>query len=147
MPNIQQILKEEISRLARKEIKAQMSGTVKQVALYRKEIVALKREVAGLQRQIASLEKSNKRMSTAKVETAADGQAAMKGISGKRIASKRKALEISAADFAKLVGASMQSVYFWEQGRTKPRNAQLVKLHEIMGIGKREANRRLEEIG
>ncbi|QQE10548.1 helix-turn-helix transcriptional regulator [Planctomycetota bacterium] len=146
MPNIQQILKEEISRLARKEIKVQMSGTMKQVAGYRKEIAALKREITALQRKIITLEKQEKRGREAKVEAAADGQVAVKGISGKRIASKRKALKLSAADFAKLVGASMQSVYFWEQGRTKPRATQLAKLHDLMTIGKREANRRLEEM-
>ena len=147
MPNIQQVLKEEISRLARKEIKAQMSGTVKQVAGYRKEIAALKREVADLQKRIAAVEKQAKRGSKAVVAAAAEGEVAVKGLSGKRIASQRKKMKLSAADFAKLVGSSMQSVYFWEQGRTKPRAAQLAKLHEVMGMGQREAKQKLEEMG
>ncbi|WP_432798971.1 helix-turn-helix domain-containing protein [Poriferisphaera sp. WC338] len=147
MPNIQQVLKDEIARVARKEIKSQMGGTQKQVATQKKEISALKKQVAELQRKIALLAKQEKRIREATVTAASDSDVAVKSISSKRIASQRKKLGLSAADFALLVGASMQSVYFWEQGRTKPRTAQLVKLHDVMQIGVREANRRLEEMG
>ena len=128
-------------------MKVQLADTVKQLAEYRKEIATLKREVASLNKKLGTPGKpaAGRPASVKVADSEGSVQSAVKGISGKRIASKRKALKVSASDFAKLVGASMQSVYFWEQGRTKPRAAQLAKLHEIMGIGKREALRRLEE--
>ena len=146
MPNIQQLLKEEIARVSRKEIKTQMGKTLKQVAEHKKEISTLRKQVAELQRKVTLLSKQEKRVREAQVTAVADGEAAVKPVSGKRIATHRKKLGLSASDFAKLVGASMQSVYFWEQERTKPRATQLVKLHEVLQIGVREANRRLEEI-
>lgn len=40
----------------------------------------------------------------------------------------RTKLDLSAEQYAKLAGASAQSVYFWESGRTKPRAAQVAKV-------------------
>ena len=43
MPNIASVLKEEVVRLARKELKAATEGLKKAVAAHRSEIAALKR--------------------------------------------------------------------------------------------------------
>ncbi len=45
MPNIAAVLKEEIQRLARKELKANTESLKKAVITYRSEIAALKRRV------------------------------------------------------------------------------------------------------
>ena len=49
-------LKDEIRRLARKEIKAQTSTTAKAVAQFRREIANLKRQSRESERKIAFLE-------------------------------------------------------------------------------------------
>ena len=61
------------------------------------------------------------------------------------LASHRKRLGLSAADFGKLLGVSGQSIYKWEPGEVKPRRAQLEAIAAIRTLGKREALARLEQ--
>ena len=51
MPDIASTLKAEISRIARKELRAETEPIKKAVAGYRKEIAALKRRIEALERQ------------------------------------------------------------------------------------------------
>ena len=53
MPNIATVLKDEISRLARKEIRKQTSVLKKASAQYRKDSAEMKRRVSDLQRKVA----------------------------------------------------------------------------------------------
>ena len=55
MSNIGTVLKEEISRLARKEVRSQVDPTKKTTTTHRHEIAALKRQVASLERQVTLL--------------------------------------------------------------------------------------------
>ena len=57
MPNIAQILKSEISRVARKEIRSETLALKKAVTGYRTEIAALKRRTQALERQLQQLRK------------------------------------------------------------------------------------------
>ena len=59
------------------------------------------------------------------------------------MASNRKRLGLSAADFGLLVGASGQSVYAWEQGKARPRVRNLAAIAALRGVGKREVVERL----
>ncbi len=60
------------------------------------------------------------------------------------MASNRRRLGLSAAQFGQLIGASGQSVYAWEQGKSKPHAKNLAAIAALRGIGKREAEARLE---
>jgi hypothetical protein len=57
MPNIANILKSEISRLARKEMRENSDGLRKAVAAHRAEIAALKRRVQALEALVKRLAK------------------------------------------------------------------------------------------
>ena len=57
MPNIATVLKEEISRLARKEIKSQTEAIRKASAEHRKKIAEMRRQISELQRKVSFLEK------------------------------------------------------------------------------------------
>lgn len=57
MPNIGTLLKQEISRLARREIRGQVRTTKKASAQYRRHIAALRRQVAMLERQLTVLQR------------------------------------------------------------------------------------------
>ena len=57
MPNIAALLKDEISRLSRKEIRRQMGPMRKASAAHRRHIAALKREIARLEKSVAALGK------------------------------------------------------------------------------------------
>jgi len=53
MPNIATVLREEIVRLARKEIRRQTNALKKVSAQYRKDIAEMKRRVSDLQRRVS----------------------------------------------------------------------------------------------
>ena len=139
MPSLSTILKGEITRLARKEIKAAIDPVRKANAGHRKEIAELKRQVASLQRDLKAASKP----STARVEA----DEASTRFSAKGLKSLRAKLGLSAAEFGQLVGASGQSIYNWETGKAVPRASQQAALAAVRGIGKREAGKRLAEIG
>jgi len=152
MPNLTSVLNEEIRRLARKEIREQVGKTIKQVADQRREIADLKRTNADLNRRLNFLEKQEKQRLEQPAEPMvvihkADGKvepASTARFSPKWLAKHREKLELSAADYAKLVGCSPLSIYKWEKGESTPRAAQREALAAIRGLGKREAQRRIE---
>lgn len=140
MPNIASVLKQEISRVARKELRAQTDSLKKTVTALRSEVSALKRrmqEFEGQQRKAARAKPSP----TPTAAEPADGKVVR--FSAKGLASNRRRLGLSAADLGMLVGASGQSVYLWENGKTQPRAKQLPAIAALRGIGKREAAQRL----
>ena len=53
---------------------------------------------------------------------------------------------LSAKDYAALIGTTQLSVYKWESGRAAPRPNMTSKISAVLGLGKREAARRLEAI-
>jgi len=152
MPNLNTVLNEEIRRLARKEIRSQVGKTQKQVAEQRREIAELKRINADLNRRLNFLEKQEKQRLEQPAEPAVvvqkdDGTvepASTARFSPKWLAKHREKLGFSAAEYAKLVGCSPLSIYKWEKGESTPRAAQREALAAVRGIGKREAQQRIE---
>lgn len=136
--NIAAVLKSEISRLARKELKAETEALRKVSAKYRAEIAALKREVAELQRQVKSLSKTGVRQRRANTEEGPNESIAIR-FSAKGLAAQRQRLGLSAEKFGKLVGVSGQTIYLWEAEKTRPRNGQLHSIAAVRKMGKREA--------
>jgi len=146
MPNIAKVLKDEIQRLARKEVKSP-------VGKLRKDTVSLKRAVAGLKRQIAQLLRDARHLmaaeaTRAKVQPQAAPEAAEKlRFTAKGIRALRQKLKLSQADFARLVGVTPLAVYQWERkpsGRLRLHETTRQALTGIRGIGVREARKRLE---
>jgi len=60
--------------------------------------------------------------------------------------SLRSRLGLSAPQLALLLGVSEQSVYNWETKKATPRKEQLAAIIAMRGIGKREAQQRLDAI-
>ena len=145
MPNITTIFKQEITRLARKEIKIHTGSLRKATAQERKDIAALKRQITELQRHIKKLIRQQAATTTTPATETEEGKAIRFRKEG--VIAQRKRLGLSQADFGKLIGVTLQSVYHWEHGKSKPRRGQLAALAGIRGIGKREAVSRLEQGG
>ncbi len=142
MANLAATLKEEIQRLARKEIKAQTGTTRQAVAQYRREIAKLKRQLHEQEKKISFLQKQEqKRLGQPQ---AAEESAGDVRFSAKSVRAQRSRLGLSAKDYGKLVGVSPLTIYNWEQGKTRPQKAQLASLAAVRGIGKREALVKLE---
>ena len=144
MANIVSVLREEICRLARKEIRQQMGVTVKASAQHRRDIADLKRQVQKLKKAIAFLERQEKKRLA---EQPAVKEAEGARFSAKGVKAQRSRLGLSAKDYGKLVGVSEMTIYNWEQGKSKPQAKQLAALVDVRGLGKREAMKRLEMVG
>ena len=142
MADLAGALKEEIRRLARKEVKAQTGATKQAVAQYRREIAKLKRQLAAQEKRIAFWEAQEKKRiaEPQATENLAEGVR----FSARSVKSQRDRLGLSAADYARLVGVSPLTIYNWEHGKSRPRKEQLAALVAVRGIGKREATKRLE---
>jgi DNA-binding transcriptional regulator YiaG len=147
MPNIANVLKAEITRLARKEVRDEVDGLRKASAVQRSEIAALKRRVQALESTIKRLSKTLPAAAPARVETVADDEGG-RGLRFRAagMAANRKRLGLSAADFGLLVGATGQSIYGWESGNSKPRQQAVAAIAALRGVGKREVAERLVAI-
>lgn len=142
MPNIAAMLKDEISRLSRKEIRRQMLPLRRMSAAHRRHIAALKREIARLEKSVASLGKRG--AAAAPATQAGDDGANAQRFQARGLVSLRARLGLSAAELAKLIGVSAQSVYNWENRKATPRRSQVAQIAQLRGLGKKEARARLE---
>lgn len=140
MPNIGAVLKDEISRLCRREIRKAVTSVKKASSSYRREIAALKRQVAALQKKSAFLEKRSNAAGESKAPAL---PARPVRFVAKGLRSMRLRLGLSAPQLALLLGVSEQSVYNWETKKATPRKEQLAAIIALRGIGKREAQERL----
>ena len=134
-------LKDEIRRLARKEIKAQTGRTARAVAQHRREIALLKRQQRELERKLAHIQAHSRNVqpTTAAAELNDDSR-----FSARSVKAQRRRTGLSAADYAKLVGVSPLTIYNWENQKSRPRQEQLAALVSLRGLGKREAKAKLE---
>jgi DNA-binding transcriptional regulator YiaG len=137
MPNVVSVLKEEILRLAKREAKADVAKAQQAASQYRREIAELKRLLARRDREIRQLKRAGHQPEEAPL--------AGTRFSAKSVKAQRQRLGLSAADYGKLVGVSGLTVYTWEQGKARPRKAQLAALVAVRGISKREALAKLAQ--
>jgi DNA-binding transcriptional regulator YiaG len=143
MPNIATLLREEISRLARRQIRSETTAFKKASAQHRRDIAELKRQVSDLQGRVSLLEKQVLRDVSSQV---AEADATGVRFTAKGLRSQRKRLGLSAADYGKLVGVTAQSIYSWENEESRPRKKQLPVLASLRSMGKREAQARFEQL-
>jgi len=137
MPNIASILKDEISRVARKEVRSETAGLKKAVSAYRAEIAALKRRAQALEQELRRLSKAGTKAAPA-VAAEEPSREALR-FSAKSLAAQRQRLGLSADDCGRLVGASGQSIYNWEAGTVRPRAKHLPAIAALRQLGKKEA--------
>ena len=57
--------------------------------------------------------------------------------SAKSLASQRRRLGLSAEDIGRLIGASGQSVYNWEAGKARPREAHRAAITALKTLGRK----------
>jgi DNA-binding XRE family transcriptional regulator len=141
MPNVAALLKEEITRLSRKEVRRQLAGTKKASAQYRHHIAALKRQIGSLEREVSAL-RTRVLERTLQAVTAPDGTKTR--FLAKGLRSHRARLGLSAEEYGRLAGVSAQTIYSWERETSTPRAAQRASLAAIRSLGKGKARTRLE---
>ncbi len=133
-------LRDEIRRLARKEARAQVATTKRATAQHRREIAQLKRKLATSERRIERLEGRLSRGTS--TETVAPAEPRNR-FSARSVRAQRRRLRLSAAEYGRLIGVSGQTIYQWEQGKSRPRKSQFTALIALRSIGRREALARL----
>ena len=148
MPDLGGMLKEEIRRLARKEVRTA-------IANLRKDNAMLKRVAADHKRRLAKVERENRQLMTDAVKPrkqalpASEDVVQSARITGKMIRGIRAKLKLSQADFAKLVAVNPQTVYQWErkQGRLVFRGNSKAAIVELRKLHPHEAQERLGKSG
>lgn len=140
MKNLTDALRDQITRIAKKEAKAQIVSLKSASAAYRRDIGDLKKVVKRLERRLSYLERQEKKRAE-KLPSPKLAEGAR--FSPRGLKSHRKKLGLSAADYGLLAGLSAQTIYSYEQGKSKPRPAQLARLVAVRDLGKREALRRM----
>ena len=141
MPNIGTVLKSEISRVSRKEVRGETQALKKSISQYRTQIADLKRRMQALEQQVKRVRKVAASASTVEVELEPHTKIRF---SAKSLIAQRRRLGLSAAAMARLLGVSALSVYKWESGNTRPRAKQIEAIAALRSMGKRDVAQRLE---
>jgi DNA-binding transcriptional regulator YiaG len=146
MPTIAQVLKAEVSRIARRELRMSLVRS-------RKEIATLRRGLADLRSRFLASESDRKTLAktlkSSGIAAAPDSKAAPDGgwFSSKGIRSLRKRLKLTQRAFARLSGVTAQAVYAWERGgargKLRLRRQTAVALAGLRDLGTKEAKARL----
>ena len=138
MSNIASVLREEISRISRKEIRRETASLKKSSTTHRSEIAALKRRVQELERQLRRVGRGGQ----SSPPPAANEDSISPGtrFSARSMAAQRKRLGLSAAECGLLIGASAQSIYNWEEGKARPRAQHLPAIFALRNLGRRQAS-------
>jgi DNA-binding transcriptional regulator YiaG len=141
MANIASVLKTEITRIARKEVRAEIENLKKANSQHRGHIAELRREIAALQKQLRQV--SRERAAVADETKALDRKYRFSAI---RLAAHRAKLGLSAADYGKLAEVSGSTVYLWEQKKSRPKPEQVQRLGMLKGVSRKAALAQLEQI-
>ena len=140
MSKLVSTLKDEIVRIARKEIRAETEALRAASNRYRAEIAGLKRQLAELEKMLRKSASGTRAVPAAsepggKLRFRADG-----------LRGHRERLGVTAKDKAALLGVSVQTLANWESGKTKPRASQLETIAATRKLGKREVAAKLSEV-
>lgn len=141
MPNIAVTFRQEITRIARREIRTETQALRRASARFRRDIAELKRQASTLKAEVARLEQ---RVAQDVAPLIAEAGPAGGRYSARSVLAQRKRLGLSAADYGKLIGVTGHTVYKWEHGTSRPRSAQISALASLRSLGKTEAITRLK---
>jgi DNA-binding transcriptional regulator YiaG len=136
MPNIAAVLKTEISRIARKEIRAETASLKKTAISHRSDIAGFKRRIQALEQQLRRSERTRPDAPAVAENGASPSKTRF---SAKSLTSQRRRLGLSAGDLGLLVGVSTQSIYNWEEGKARPHARHLPALAALKTLGKKDA--------
>ena len=137
MPSLATLLKEEIGKIARKEVQDQVRGL--------KQLVREQRDaIARLEKQIGSAQAAK---SAAKVRKPAGtgDRRKQRRIAPNTIKKHRKRLKLSQAELGEILNVSTNTVLRWEAGTSKPRKKHLPGLDQLRTISMRELKKQLGE--
>jgi len=142
MGKLEGIIKEEIIRLAKREMRAKFVPLRRDVRSLKITASQLRKSVAGLQRLVSQQAKQMGPKPVAEV-TPEDMKKAR--ISPRLIKSLRKHLGVSQRELAKLVGVTVGAVFQWEKGKFEPKDNKKKLLIGLRKLGRQGARKLLAE--
>lgn len=166
---ISRIVQQEVRRQTAEASKAAAQGQ-REIAALKGQIEKLQNQSASLPGQEAPKQAVSKKTGRKKAKTApkaakskkesgktretdtgagaaaAEKQALRKRFSAETLKKERDRLGLSADNYGRLIGASGLSIYNWEQAKAIPRSSNIEALLQIKGIGKRKAQKILEDL-
>ena len=142
MGKIEAVVRDEIARLARKEIR-------QQVEPLRGEVRDLKRRIVKLEKLAQPIHKEIKKRREAKLESMASLRAPEEEVKAARITAAwvsnlRMKLNLSQAELANLLGVSTSGVCAWEYGKALPKGKNRTALVALRKLGRRDVLKLLE---
>ena len=136
MGKMEQTLKSEITRLAKKQVRATYLPLARDVRRLKRTVSALRKTVAVLARLGAELQAQRTAERSRLVAAPEEIRAAR--ISPGLIKKLRARLGITQGELATLVGVSGSAVGFWEYGKAKPEGHNREALVALRKLGRRE---------
>ncbi len=142
MPNVAKVLKEEISRLSRKEARNATARLEKSNATLRGTVASLRKEVSGLKAEQKRMASALTRLAKAAGEPPPAEEFRM---TSRSVRSLRKKLSLTQAEFGELLGVSAQAVFLWESkgGRLTFRGNSEAALKDALQLDAPAARERL----
>ena len=141
MGKIETVMKEEIARLARREVR-------QSVVPLKKEVRGLRARVRDLESRLRAAEKTAKHRAegcvTPPLEADAEEVEAAR-INGKWVQSLRSKLNLTQSDLARILGISVSGVRTWEYDLSKPRGKNREALVALRKLGRRDVKNMLAE--
>ena len=156
MPSIATLLREEISKIARKEVQDQVRELKQTVREQRDAIARLEKQIGPAKAKAATKSAATKSAAAkpAAAKSAAAKPAAKASAGDRRkqlriapntIKKHRKRLKLSQAELGEILNVSTNTVLRWEAGTSKPRRKHLPGLDQLRTISKRELKKQLGE--
>jgi DNA-binding transcriptional regulator YiaG len=143
MPNLAVLLKDEIGRLARKEVRSSCGPLQDQVRDLKKTVRQQRDTISRLEREMGQLKAISAKPSE-KILSAPDvGDSAQIRLSASSIKKHRKRLKLSQTELGKLLNVSTNTIVRWEAGTSKPRAAYRPGIAQLRTMGVREVKKML----
>jgi DNA-binding transcriptional regulator YiaG len=145
MGKVEEAVRSEITRLARKELRATVGPLSKEVRDLKRTVGRLATAIVKLDRDAA--QKAERQARKKGWLEVADDEVRTARLSARVIKNLRKKLGISQEKLALLADVSPGGVAAWEQGRARPRGKNKEALVALRKLGRRDVKRILAESG
>ena len=144
MPDIGSMLRQEIARLSRRELRSEVRAARKASTQYRHHIAALRRQLSALERQVTTLQRRVVDGHGGPARASPEEVGPKVRFSAGRLRTQRTKHGLTAGEYAKLLDVSEQTIYNWERGTHRPGQDRLAVIAELRGLGKRALQARLD---
>ncbi len=145
MPSIATLLREEISKIARKEVQDQVRELKQTVREQRDAIARLEKQLGSTKAKATTKSAAAKPVAKAR-KPAGDGDRRKQlRIAPNTIKKHRKRLKLSQAELGEILNVSTNTVLRWEAGTSKPRRKHLPELDQLRTISMRELKKQLSK--